>query len=63
MVAEARNLLARGFARLEHGGAGGNLDLDAVDGERGHQSAFRAARMPIAEDMAIFGLFGLTVSD
>jgi hypothetical protein len=38
MIAEARDFLARQLARLEHGRASGNLDLDAVYGEFRHWS-------------------------
>jgi hypothetical protein len=46
MVAEARNLLARKLARLQHGRALRNLDLDAVDFDLGHASAHRAGCGP-----------------
>ena len=37
VIAEARDLLPRQLARLQHGGARGHLDLDAIDLEFGHQ--------------------------
>ena len=39
MIAEARDFLARQFARLQHGGASGNFDFLSVYGDFRHYSA------------------------
>ena len=43
VIAEARDLLAGQLARLQHGRALRNLDLDAVDGDLGHEHSEAAA--------------------
>jgi hypothetical protein len=40
VVAEARDLLTGQLARLQHGRAVGDFDLDAIDFDLGHQFAF-----------------------
>ena len=49
VVAEARDLLARKLARLEHGRALRDLELDAVDGDLRHR------RRPLRRDRAVVG--------
>src|SRR3546814_10948612 len=39
VIAETRDLLAGKLARLQHGGASGHLDLDAINFELGHCGA------------------------
>jgi len=38
VITETRDFLARHLASLEHGGLGGDLDLDTVNGDLGHDA-------------------------